>query len=167
MAARSASDNRRRNAEEVIAEIQSHSPTLVAQTKLVSDELIRIAILWHEQWHEALEEASRLYFGEGDVDGMLNALMPLHDRLNDAIENPEEGETSSEKFFKAVRTRLPILPIVPVCAPHARASGDQLVRATSCILACTACLLRTCVSWNAVWRRPRSVQKERPLTPAR
>jgi serine/threonine-protein kinase mTOR len=57
VAARSASDNRRRNAEEVIGEIQSHSPTLVAQTKLVSDELIRIAILWHEQWHEALEEA--------------------------------------------------------------------------------------------------------------
>jgi hypothetical protein len=25
----------------------------------VSGELIRIAILWHEQWHEALEEASR------------------------------------------------------------------------------------------------------------
>ena len=22
---------------------------------------------WHEMWHEALEEASRLYFGEGKV----------------------------------------------------------------------------------------------------
>lgn len=107
VAERSASENRRRNAEEVIAEIQSHSPNLVAQTKLVSDELIRIAILWHEQWHEALEEASRLYFGECDVEGMLNALMPLHDKLNDAIENPAEGETSSEKFFKAVRCRCP------------------------------------------------------------
>ena len=107
MAARSASDNRRRNAEEVIAEIQSHSPTLVAQTKLVSDELIRIAILWHEQWHEALEEASRLYFGECDVEGMLAVLLPLHDKLNDAIENPAEDETSSEKFFKTVR-RLPV-----------------------------------------------------------
>ena len=103
VAARSASDNRRRNAEEVIAEIQSHSPNLVAQTKLVSDELIRIAILWHEQWHEALEEASRLYFGECDVDGMLGVLLPLHDRLNEALESPAEGETSSEKFFKTVR----------------------------------------------------------------
>lgn len=36
--------------------------TLVEQAKLVSDELIRCAILWHEQWHEALDEASRLYF---------------------------------------------------------------------------------------------------------
>jgi FKBP12-rapamycin binding domain len=25
----------------------------------VSRELIRVAILWHEQWHEGLEEASR------------------------------------------------------------------------------------------------------------
>ena len=29
----------------------------------VSEELIRVAILWHELWHEGLEEASRLYFG--------------------------------------------------------------------------------------------------------
>jgi phosphatidylinositol kinase/protein kinase (PI-3 family) len=29
------------------------------QALLVSRELIRVAILWHEQWHEGLEEASR------------------------------------------------------------------------------------------------------------
>jgi FKBP12-rapamycin complex-associated protein len=38
---------------------------------MVSDELIRTAILWHEQWHEGLEEASRLYFGERNIPGML------------------------------------------------------------------------------------------------
>lgn len=103
VAARSASENRRRNAEYVMSEIQSHSPTLLEQTKRVSGELIRIAILWHEQWHEALEEASRLYFGECDVEGMLGNLMPLHDKLNRAVENPDENETQSEKFFKAVR----------------------------------------------------------------
>jgi phosphatidylinositol kinase/protein kinase (PI-3 family) len=37
-------------------------------TPKVSQELIRIAILWHEEWHEALEEASRLYFGESNVE---------------------------------------------------------------------------------------------------
>lgn len=36
---------------------------------MVSDELIRVAILWHELWHEGLEEASRLYFGERNVKG--------------------------------------------------------------------------------------------------
>jgi FKBP12-rapamycin complex-associated protein len=103
VAARSASDNRRRNAEYVVSEIQSHSPNLVKQTKRVSGELIRIAILWHEQWHAALEEASRLYFGECDVEGMLAHLAPLHDKLSRAVENPDENETESEKFFKAVR----------------------------------------------------------------
>jgi phosphatidylinositol kinase/protein kinase (PI-3 family) len=39
---------------------------------MMSDELIRVAILWHEQWHEALEEASRLYFGERNIQGMLS-----------------------------------------------------------------------------------------------
>lgn len=37
-----------------------HSSTLVAQAVMISDELIRVAILWHELWHEGLEEASRL-----------------------------------------------------------------------------------------------------------
>lgn len=47
----------------------------------VSDELIRVAILWHEHWHEGLEEASRLYFGERDVVSMLATLEPLHAQL--------------------------------------------------------------------------------------
>ena len=48
----------------------------------VSHELIRVAILWHEMWHEALEEASRLYFGESNVEGMLNTLLPLHEMMD-------------------------------------------------------------------------------------
>ena len=47
----------------------------------VSTELIRMAILWHEMWHEALEEASRQYFGESNVEAMLNTLMPLHEMM--------------------------------------------------------------------------------------
>ena len=37
-----------------------------------------MAILWHELWHEGLEEASRLYFGECNVKGMFATLEPLH-----------------------------------------------------------------------------------------
>ena len=47
----------------------------------VSEELIRVAILWHELWHEGLEEASRLYFSEGNVKGMFSALEPLHQMM--------------------------------------------------------------------------------------
>ena len=49
----------------------------------VSQELIRMAILWHEQWHEALEEASRLYFGDSNVPGMLAILSPLHRKMRE------------------------------------------------------------------------------------
>ncbi|XP_071501613.1 serine/threonine-protein kinase mTOR-like [Diadema antillarum] len=55
-----------------------HSYTLVQQAMMVSEELIRVAILWHELWHEGLEEASRLYFGERNVKGMFAVLEPLH-----------------------------------------------------------------------------------------
>jgi FKBP12-rapamycin complex-associated protein len=48
---------------------------------VVSRELIRVAILWHELWHEGLEEASRHFFTEKNPDGMINALEPLHDML--------------------------------------------------------------------------------------
>ena len=34
-------------------------------------------------WHEALEEASRLYFGEHNIEGMLKTLEPLHDMLEE------------------------------------------------------------------------------------
>lgn len=51
------------------------------QALLVSQELIRVAILWHELWHERLEEASRLYFAEHNPEGMIAALDPLHDLL--------------------------------------------------------------------------------------
>lgn len=47
----------------------------------MSEELIRVAILWHELWHEGLEEASRLYFGERNVKGMFAALEPLHQMM--------------------------------------------------------------------------------------
>ena len=33
------------------------------------------------QWHETLEEASRLHFGEGDTHGMLSLLLPKHELL--------------------------------------------------------------------------------------
>ena len=40
-----------------------------------------MAILWHEMWHEALEEASRQYFGESNVEAMLATLLPLHEMM--------------------------------------------------------------------------------------
>ena len=51
------------------------------QALIVSRELIRVAILWHELWHEGLEEASRFYYTEKNSEGMIAALEPLHEML--------------------------------------------------------------------------------------
>lgn len=78
---------RKSAAEALMANLRQRSSSLVEQALLVSGELIRVAILWHEQWHEGLEEASRLYFGDGNVKSMLEVLIPLHEQL-------EQGPTT-------------------------------------------------------------------------
>lgn len=35
-------------------------------------------MLWHELWHEYLEEASRLYFTEKNAEAMIDHLETLH-----------------------------------------------------------------------------------------
>ena len=72
--------------------------TLIYRRTQVSSELIRVSILWHEMWHEALEEASRLYFGEQNVEGMLGVLLPLHEKIEQ-----EQAVTLKEISFVQVR----------------------------------------------------------------
>jgi len=73
--------DRSESAHYIMNNMRQHSAKLVEQADVVSTELIRIAVLWHEQWHEALEEASRVYFGHDNVDDMFAILDPLHDVL--------------------------------------------------------------------------------------
>ncbi len=67
VASKSSVPGRKMAANKILTKMKEHSESLVNQAIMVSDEQIRIAILWHEQWHEALEEASRLFFGERQV----------------------------------------------------------------------------------------------------
>lgn len=84
---------RKTAAESLMTSLKAHSSALVEEALMVSSELIRVAILWVETWHEGLEDASRLYFGDGNVQGMLDVLLPLH-------ENVERGpETLREQDF--------------------------------------------------------------------
>ncbi|KAI3820134.1 hypothetical protein L1987_13992 [Smallanthus sonchifolius] len=97
VACKSISNLRKAAAQEVVDKVRQHSGVLVDQAQLVSEELIRVAILWHEMWHEALEEASRLYFGEHNIEGMLKVLEPLHEMLEEgALRN---NTTIKEKAF--------------------------------------------------------------------
>ncbi|KAF2843628.1 phosphatidylinositol 3-kinase tor2 [Patellaria atrata CBS 101060] len=81
---------RSRPAAQLMDTMRQHSASLVEQADLVSHELIRIAVLWHEQWHEGLEEASRLYFGDHNIEGMFNVLAPLHAMLDEGPQTLRE-----------------------------------------------------------------------------
>ncbi|KAK4336720.1 hypothetical protein RND71_043564 [Anisodus tanguticus] len=94
VAQKSSVKSRNQAANNILKTMSEHSSLLVSQALLVSDELIRVSILWHELWHEGLEEASRLYFGDKNVQAMLEMLKPLHKHL-------ERGPTTlKEMSFK-------------------------------------------------------------------
>lgn len=102
VAMKSSLGRRSRAAGQIMDSLRQHSPKLVEQAEMVSHELIRVAVLWHELWHEALEESSRLYesqlapwnfccaqakflfryFGDQDIKGMFATLAPLHEQLD-------------------------------------------------------------------------------------
>ena len=55
VASKSNTAARRNAANKILNKMKEHSEGLVNQAMMVSDELIRVAILWHEQWHEGFE----------------------------------------------------------------------------------------------------------------
>ena len=108
---------RSRSAYQIMENLRQHSPRLVEQAESVSHELIRIAVLWHEQWHEGLEEASRLFFGEKNVNGMLECLAPLHAMIKG------EAQTLREvSFIQTFKTDL--LEAQEFCNAYKR-TGDE------------------------------------------
>ncbi|KAF7308508.1 Serine/threonine-protein kinase TOR [Mycena chlorophos] len=78
---KSPSASRKEAAQRIMDRMREHSPQIVEQASIVSRELIRVAILWHEMWHEGLEEASRMYYTLRNPNGMLAVLEPLHEML--------------------------------------------------------------------------------------
>lgn len=82
VALKSPIEERQSVAENLMNSLRQHAPALIDQFLTVSNELVRVAILWAEEWHECLEEASRQYYGEGNVKAMLETLLPMHRTLN-------------------------------------------------------------------------------------
>lgn len=91
VAIKSESVSRQRAALTTIDKMRQHSPKLVDQADLVSNELIRVSVLWHEMWYEGLDDASRAYFGEHNVEKMLSILEPLHKMLKKGPETIREA----------------------------------------------------------------------------
>ncbi|KAG0197801.1 phosphatidylinositol kinase- protein kinase tor1 [Mortierella sp. NVP41] len=79
VASKSPSVFRKNAALATMENMRHYSPVLVDQASMVSQELLRVAILWHEMWEEGLEEASTLNAQGGrNIDATLDILEPLH-----------------------------------------------------------------------------------------
>ncbi|KAJ6516644.1 phosphatidylinositol 3-kinase [Mycena vitilis] len=94
---KSPSESRKNAALAIMEHMREHSATIVEQARIVSRELIRVAILWHELWHEGLEEASRMYYTVRNPAGMLAVLEPLHEMLEAGPQTVRE--TSFNQVF--------------------------------------------------------------------
>ncbi|KAI1276937.1 TOR kinase [Xylaria sp. FL0933] len=81
---------RSKSAALIMDSMRAHSAKLVEQADVVSHELIRVAVLWHELWHEGIEEASRLWFSDHNPEGMFATLNPLHEMLERGPETLRE-----------------------------------------------------------------------------
>ncbi|CAF3785120.1 unnamed protein product, partial [Rotaria sp. Silwood1] len=65
-------------ANRVLNNMREHSHTLVHQALVVSEELIRISVLWYEKWYRGLQEALEQYPTNGNISGMIKTLESLH-----------------------------------------------------------------------------------------
>ncbi|XP_031383805.1 serine/threonine-protein kinase TOR isoform X3 [Punica granatum] len=121
VACKSISNLRKAAALEVVDKVRRHSGDLVEQAQLVSKELIRVAILWHEMWHEGLEEASRLYFGEHNIEAMLKVLEPLHEMLEEGAMR-QNISIKERAFIEAYHVEL--LEAYECCMKYKRTGKD-------------------------------------------
>ena len=55
LALKSPKHERRKAAEQLMDSLRMHSGRVIEQATLVSQELVRVAILWEEIWHETLD----------------------------------------------------------------------------------------------------------------
>ncbi|KAJ7758626.1 phosphatidylinositol 3-kinase [Mycena metata] len=94
---KSPSESRKNAALAIMDRMRDQFSTIVEQARIVGRELIRVAILWHELWHEGLEEASRLYYTVRNPAGMLAVLEPLHEMIEAGPQTVRE--TSFNQVF--------------------------------------------------------------------
>jgi hypothetical protein len=79
VAGKSSDPVRMEAAQSVMARMSAHYPDLVKQAVMVSEELVRVSVLWHEIWAAGLDEASKLLREMHDTSGMRDALEQLHE----------------------------------------------------------------------------------------
>lgn len=84
---------RKKSARQLMDKLKTTQANLIEQASLISTELNRSAIVLSEMWQEAIEEASRIFFGRNDGKAMYAYLQPFHAQMK------HEPETMNEISF--------------------------------------------------------------------
>ena len=163
VASSSAQEIRQSTAKAVLDHMCQHTPelnTLVAQAQMVSQELIRVAILWQEIWAEALEEASRLYFGEHNVEAMLACLAPHHEMMS------RGPQTARERTFESSFGR-ELQQAFDWCRKYQQSKREQdlsmVLRGCSALRLLTVCC---CQAWDLYYHVFRRASKQLQVSSA-
>ncbi|KAI6224301.1 Serine/threonine-protein kinase TOR [Aphelenchoides fujianensis] len=98
-ATKSKNAQRSKVANEILKLMAEERKQFVEQAVLISDELIRCAILWHEMWHSALEQASQLWFQDRNYEQMMAVLQPLHKKIESGQATMKE-ESFNQTYFR-------------------------------------------------------------------
>ncbi|KEG11442.1 phosphatidylinositol 3-kinase tor [Trypanosoma grayi] len=86
------SERRKKWANTILEKLQSKYPIIIFQGRIVIDELLRISDLLYEQWYDRLETAATAFFGRRNYHEMVEALLPLHEKLHRVPETILEAE---------------------------------------------------------------------------
>ncbi|VDO74595.1 unnamed protein product [Heligmosomoides polygyrus] len=116
VAAKSSNVDRQKNAQEMLAVMAEMHPKLVEEASMVSEELVRCAILWHEQWHDALDEASRQYFQEKNTAAMMETLEPVHKMIEKGPTTLKEQSFNQDLELAVPGTYDPSQPVVGIAS---------------------------------------------------
>ncbi|XP_046969780.1 serine/threonine-protein kinase Tor-like [Vanessa cardui] len=90
VATKSSFVTRKSAANYILKTMSTHSHRLVNEAAIISEELIKVAMLWHDQVYTALDDASRLYYSEKDYRGMFRTLDKMHAMLDRPPETLKE-----------------------------------------------------------------------------
>ena len=84
----------------VMGSMRQHSGQLVEQAEMVAHELVRVAILWEEQWTARIHEAHAHYL-KGDEQGMMMPLITMHRVMREScLTAPLPPAESSDEEWK-------------------------------------------------------------------
>eukprot|EP00656_Telonema_subtile_P051269 TRINITY_DN6855_c0_g1_i1.p1 TRINITY_DN6855_c0_g1~~TRINITY_DN6855_c0_g1_i1.p1 ORF type:complete len:1752 (-),score=590.30 TRINITY_DN6855_c0_g1_i1:111-5366(-) len=93
----------------VMHSLQAHSGELVQQASMVAHELVRVAILWEEQWTARIHEAHAHYL-KGDEAAMMAPLAAMHRVMRGSgvhFSNLPSPEASDDAWHAWMKDSLP------------------------------------------------------------